>query len=73
MRGKKAKQLRKAIYGKDSGRAEHDIREYRRIDKTGQIVDTGARTNYQGLKTAYRNFSHIKTMFDYSNPARLTA
>lgn len=51
MRGKKAKQLRKVIYGED---LSHNERKYMLKKATGQIIDVGLRGKYQSLKKEYK-------------------
>ena len=45
MNGKKAKRIRKAVYGDMA-----DVRQYKRITKTGQCVVPGLRHTYQMAK-----------------------
>ena len=47
MRGKKAKALRKQIYGSEFS---FRVREYMRNEKTGTIFCVGKRKEYQSLK-----------------------
>lgn len=46
MNGKKAKKIRKAVYGKDSQK----VRDYKVNQKTGTITDAGKRGEYQKAK-----------------------
>ncbi len=46
MNAKKAKKLRKKIYGKDATRD----RDYKINQRTGQLVDVGKRAEYQQAK-----------------------
>jgi hypothetical protein len=47
MNEKKAKKLRKEIYGKDGS---HKVREYKVNQRTGMLVDVGKRKQYQEAK-----------------------
>lgn len=47
MRGKKAKQIRKVVYGDMSQKAP---RKYAQHRKTGQIINTGLRARYLKAK-----------------------
>jgi hypothetical protein len=46
MNEKKAKKIRKVIYGKGS----HKVRDYKVDQKTGMLVDVGKRGEYQRAK-----------------------
>ena len=45
MRGRKAKAIRKQVYGDMA-----DVRKYRRVMKTGQMICLGLRHDYQQAK-----------------------
>ncbi len=47
MNAKKAKKLRKEIYGKDGATRDRD---YKINQRTGQLVDVGKRAEYQQKK-----------------------
>ena len=47
MNAKKAKKLRKEIYGKDGSSRDRD---YKIDQRTGQLVDAGKRKQYQEAK-----------------------